>query len=187
MTHRLAVEFRSEVEGTRISGLAAVYGSYAPVQGHYETVAPGAFDRALSERQDVALTLGHNPNQVLARTKAGTLELAADKAGLRFRAELPDTTLGRDTAESLRRGDLDAMSFAFKVRAESWSVDAGRRINTVEDLDLVDVSIVGRPAYEGTSIHLRSLDTYPPAQPGHIRLVRARARLILLRGANHGK
>ena len=182
MNH-LAAEFRSELLGEgRITGHAAVFGRFARIGDHLETITPGAFDRALQERHDVLLTVGHDDDKVLARTKAGTLQLRTDAVGLAFEAVLPDTTLGRDVRTSVTRGDIDSMSFAFTIRADQWTRgDDGHRIHSITDLDLYDVSIVGRPAYDGTDVRLRHRDAYvlDPA-PGHRpRLIRAKARLLL--------
>lgn len=180
---RFSCELRAaDIEGDRLSGHAAVFGSYARIGDHLETIAPGAFDRALSEGHDVRLTVGHDQNAVLARTRSGTLKLATDDVGLRFDATLGDTTLARDVRESLRRGDLGDMSFAFVPTADSWSRIEGRSVNIIEDLNLVDVSIVGLPAYDGTDVALRSLSDYPPPPAGPpTRLIRARARLTIAR------
>lgn len=176
----VSVEFRAEVEGNRLSGHAAIYGSYAQIGGHLETIAPGAFDRALKENHDVRLTVGHDQNQVLARTKSGTLKLGVDNVGLSFEAELPDTTLARDVQASIARGDLDSMSFAYIPTSDGWSTRDGKQIHTITDLDLKDVSVVGRPAYDGTDVRLRSYESYTPATPGlPIRLIRAKSRLLL--------
>lgn len=183
MSHRFAVELRATVvAGNRVAGHAAVYGQYAALPGHMETIAPGAFDRALRDRHDVLLTVGHDPDRVLARTKAGTLTLAGDDIGLRFEATLPETTLAADVRVLLERGDLDSMSFAFIPTDDDWSRVEGRSLRTITDLDLYDVAIVGRPAYEGTDVRLRSFAaccTDMPAPARRPRLTRARARQLL--------
>lgn len=178
--NRYVVELRrANVAGNRIGGHAAVYGQYAPLPGHLETIGAGAFNRALEERHDVLLTVGHDPDRVLARTKAGTLSLSADDVGLAFTATLPDTTLAADVRVSIERGDLDSMSFAFVPTADDWSTVEGRSLRTITDLDLYDVAIVGRPAYDGTDVRLRSFHACPPKPAGRSRLIRARARLLL--------
>lgn len=175
----LEIEFRAEVTGDTISGHAAVFGQFARVGGHLETIAPGAFDRAIRERHDVRLTVGHDQNKVLARTKSGTLDIWADEVGLAFSAKLPNTSLANDVRESLARGDLDSMSFAFMPTADVWSQRDGKQVQTVTDLDLIDVSIVGLPAYSGTDVRLRAFDTYTDPSQGHPRLTLAKSRLLI--------
>lgn len=184
----VALELRAafQADGNTLVGHAAVFGSYARVRTnagqHLETIAPGAFDRALAQDHDVRLTVGHNQNAPLARTTAGTLRLREDNVGLAFDADLPDTSFGRDVRTMVQRGDLAHMSIAFEEAGHKWSLRDGHRVQTVTDLVLHDVSLVGLPAYKGTDVRLRAFDAYPaPALPK--RLILARARFTLSRGA----
>jgi hypothetical protein len=79
------------------------------------------------------------------------LSLVEDGHGLRVKAELPNTTLGRDTAELLRRGDVDSMSFGFSVPSggDEWNHDGSER--TLRSVRLHEVSIVAFPAYSATA------------------------------------
>jgi uncharacterized protein len=174
---RYAAEFRSEVEGSTLEGHAAVFGQYAELPGHLEEIAPGAFDRALDEGHDVRLLVNHDPSHVLARTASGTLRLAVDDAGLRVKADLPDTTVARDLAESMRRRDVDQMSFGFVPRADEWTQIKGKSLRTITDLDLFDVSVVTFPAYKGTDAALRAY-TFPAAdRRSMLIMARHRARI----------
>jgi len=94
----------------------------------------------------------------LASTRNGSLQLAEDARGLKVTATLPDTTLGRDIAELVRTGVIDAMSFGFSVKKDSWSQDGQTRY--LEDVSLYEVSLVSTPAYEQTSgtVSVRSVD-----------------------------
>jgi len=102
----------------------------------------------------------HDTGSILGSTRAGTLKLVEDGRGLKVTAELPNTTLGRDTAELLRRGDVDAMSFGFSVpkNGDAWSEDGAER--TLKEIRLHEVSIVAFPAYTATAgtATVRALD-----------------------------
>ena len=101
----------------------------------------------------------HDSNHVLGRRRAETLELAEDDTGLRFVIYPPDTQVGRDALESMRRGDVDQMSFAFRALDQVWDTpSAGQDVRRIKDVQLFDVSIVNRGAYPETSIALRSRD-----------------------------
>jgi len=91
----------------------------------------------------------------LARTKNGTLELSEDEVGLRFDAELPDTTEARDLWTLIQRGDVDQMSFAFRVIRQKWSADRTERTLTEVSLADGDVSVVTYPAYPTTTVEAR--------------------------------
>lgn len=155
--------------GTRFRGHAAVFGERAWIpegRGFWEEITPTAFDRALEE-DDVRLLLEHDPRWILGRTTAGTLRLSTDKRGLVADADFPNTSYAQDAAESLGRGDLSAMSFAFDVRdggEEISTLKDGATLRRLTDLTLSDVSIVAYPAYRATDASLRSLRAYQKQQ-----------------------
>jgi HK97 family phage major capsid protein/HK97 family phage prohead protease len=142
-------------EGNTLKGHAAVFNVLSEDLGGYrEQLAPGCF-RSVLQDGDVRLLVNHKPDHVLARTKSGTLRLAEDDTGLAVEADLPNTGYARDLKESLRRGDLDGMSFRFEVGEEEWS-DIGE-IRTVKQVAaLHDVCLATYPAYPSTSVELRS-------------------------------
>ena len=144
-------EVREEADGMRFSGYAALFDSASAPLPFTERIAPGAFKRSLRSKNNVFMFYNHDSGQVLASTRAGTLRLEEDSRGLRVDAVLANTTAGRDVAELLRRGDLDAMSFGFSVPSggDEWNEDGSER--TLKSVRLFEVSIVGSPAYEATS------------------------------------
>lgn len=127
-----------------------------PNWGFWEEIDPGAFNRALGEKQDVRLLVDHDPSKLLARTASGTLTLSTDRTGLVTEADLPDTTHGRDARVLIDRGDLSQMSFGFIPKKEEWSEVDGGELVRVLDLDLFDVSVVTFPAYPSTDATVRS-------------------------------
>lgn len=180
---RFAVELRAALEGNTLRGHAAVFGTAAKLRGHYERIGPSAFDEVLG-RADVRALVNHDPSQILGRSGAGTLRLDVDDDGLGFEVDLPDTQLGRDVRELVRRGDLDGMSFGFLPGADAWSRAAdGLQVRTHTKIrELLDVSLATYPAYAGTDVVLRSLDLGDRPVNRRAQLIRARAR-VLLRGA----
>ena len=152
-------ELRADDESRTITGYAAVFNSDADLGFFTERINPGAFKRAINEDQDVRALWNHDPNFILGRTKSGTLRLSEDKKGLRIEIDPPDTQVGRDMVESIRRGDVDQMSFAFQAVKESWTERKGDLpLRELDDVDLYDVSPVTYPAYEATSVGLRSAE-----------------------------
>lgn len=188
MDRLYAEEFRAEVHEQRMSGHASVFGAVARIGNGWETIDKRAFDNPLKSGSDVRLLLNHNPDNLLGRTKSGTLELRTDGRGLAVSADLPDTTLGRDVRTLVERGDLTGMSFGFKVAKDSWSVAPdGRQLRTIEDLELFDVSLATFPAYrDSDDVVLRTVDfTTIPRLNGRAQLVQARsARASLPIGGN---
>lgn len=145
-------------EGRRLAGYAAVYDSESrDLGGFTERIAPGAFAEVLAGDPDVHLLVNHDESRILARTRAGTLRLREDERGLAFDADLPNSPLGQDVREAVRRGDLDGASFRFTVGAESWEGER-RTIRTVAEL--IDVTVATRGAYSAAGVELRT----PPAR-----------------------
>jgi HK97 family phage prohead protease len=136
--------------GRRFTGYAAVFDSDSEPLPFTETIRAGAFTRSLASGFNAKLYVDHDPGRLLATTRAGTLHLEEDGHGLRVRADLPDTTDGRDVAELLRRGDIDSMSFGFITRRDRWSPDNTRR--EILEADVKEVSVITSwPAYRSTS------------------------------------
>jgi HK97 family phage prohead protease len=149
------VEARQADDGTmRLSGYAAVFNDSSVPLPFKESIAPGAFRKTLSETPDVRLLVNHS-GLPLARTKNGTLNLTEDDRGLYFSAELADTQESRDIHTLIARGDVDQMSFAFRVIRQKWSEDRSRRVLTEVSLSDGDVSVVTYPAYPTTSVEAR--------------------------------
>src|SRR5271154_4523750 len=105
-------------DNPEITGYAAVFSVPTDIGDFREEIAPGAFSRALAEKQDVRCLMNHDPNFVLGRTKNGTLTLSEDNTGLKFTNTPPDTQVGRDCHTLVKRGDMGECSFAFIVRDE---------------------------------------------------------------------
>jgi HK97 family phage prohead protease len=149
------VEARQADDGTmRLSGYAAVFNDSSVPLPFKESIAPGAFRKTLSETPDVRLLVNHE-GLPLARTKNGTLTLTEDERGLYFSADLADTQEARDIHTLIARGDVDQMSFAFRVIRQKWSEDRSRRVLTEVSLSDGDVSVVTYPAYPTTTVEAR--------------------------------
>jgi len=175
---RYHVELRAELQGDTLAGRAAVFGRPARLPGHWEQLAPGAFDAAL-ERSDPRALVNHDRSLVLGRRSAGTLRLAADDDALLFEIDLPDTAYARDLRTLVGRGDIDGMSFGFTPGDDTWSTAPdGAQLRTHTSVErLVDISVVTFPAYEGTSVALRDACFTHPLSRYRSRLLKIRAQL----------
>lgn len=159
------IELRDEPESRHIEGYGSVFNERSlDLGGFVEMIAPGAFDGVI-DRSDVKCYLDHNPEKgILARSRngKGSLSLVVDEKGLRYEFDAPHTNLGDEVVEGLKRGDYSQSSFAFTVDDEIWTKEEdGTYLRTITKIGgLYDVSIVANPAYEGTSVALRSLDAF---------------------------
>jgi uncharacterized protein len=157
----LRLELREDDIRPRIVGYAAVFDSLSEDLGGFrERVRVGAFTRSLRDGADVRALVDHNPSEILGRVKSHTLTLRPTARGLLAYIDPPNTTRARDLMESIRRGDVDGMSFGFKTVADEWHSEDGVEVRDLTDVDLFDVSVVTFPAYPATEVGLRSLAAY---------------------------
>lgn len=154
----IPAEIRADETGVKVAGYAAVFDEPADIAGMFrEVIAPGAFREAIG-RDDVVFVVNHD-GLPLARTRSGTLKLSEDAKGLRMETVLdPEDPDVRSIVGKMKRGDLDKMSFAFRATKQEWDDTTSPPTRTIREVELYDVSIVTTPAYDGTSIALRSLD-----------------------------
>ena len=149
------IETRESEDGTmRMAGYAAVFNEASLPLPFIEKIAPGAFSKTLKETPDVRLLANHE-GLPMARTKNGTMRLYEDEVGLYFEAELANTQEARDLYTLVARGDVDQMSFAFRVIRQKFNEDRSERLLTEVSLADGDVSIVTYPAYPTTSVEAR--------------------------------
>jgi HK97 family phage prohead protease len=151
-----------------LEGLASVFNEYSEdLGGFVEIIEPGFFDDVLED--DVRSLVNHDPNYVLGRTKSGTLEIQQTEEGLFQRTYPPITEpeaaqWAKDVMVSVRRGDVDQMSFGFIVKStyrgdpedgDDWYVlgdQIVRRLKKGGAKRLLDVSVVTYPAYPQTNV-----------------------------------
>lgn len=140
----------------KLSGYAAVFGVEARISTDLtERIASGAFTGTLRSGRDILALADHDPKQVLARTKSGTLRLSEDSHGLAFELDVPNTRIGRDLLELSERGDLGGMSFGFTVAKGGERMVEG--VREVRDVILHEISVVSSfPAYAQTSVSARA-------------------------------
>ena len=149
--------------GMCIEGHAAVFDSWSETLGGIfpfkEKVRKGAFAESIG-RDDIRALFNHDPNYVLGRNRAGTLELVEDDIGLRVRITPPDTSWARDITTSIRRGDISQMSIGFVVEDDEWSSSDGIDTRELKKVRLFDVSPVTFPAYTATDVGVRAMQEY---------------------------
>ena len=172
-------EFRAagsdeENTGHIVEGLAAVYEQetrIADMFGEFvEVIRSGAFDE--TDFSDVRMLVNHDFNGIaLARSrrnnksdKPNTMQLTVDKKGVNIKADLDteNNEQARALYSAISRGDMDGMSFCFFVSEDNqrWSKRDGIDFREILKVDkVIEVSAVNFPAYGGTNINSRSLDS----------------------------
>ena len=154
-------------ESRKVEGYAVVFQSESNDLGGFKEVIDSRALDGIIEKSDVLCLLNNNEDKgVLARSNKGTgsLTLEVDEKGLKYSFEAPNTALGDEVLEGIRRGDISASSFAFTVESDSWEKrEDGSYLRTIRSISqLFDVSPVYSAAYDSTSVELahRSLDKF---------------------------
>lgn len=119
---------------------------------YYEVIDSRALDDA--DMSDVIMQYDHR-GRVLARTSNGSLKLTTDAHGLMVDADLSMSSAARELHEDIHAQLVTRMSWAFKVREESYDNETHTR--TITKISKVyDVSAVSVPANDDTEISARS-------------------------------
>jgi HK97 family phage prohead protease len=197
------VEVRAESDGStkvNFSGHASVtdkgydmYGGPGSAMGGWtEYVDSGAFKRTLSQNPDVAFLINHE-GMTLARTKSKTLTLREDTVGLAVKATLDtrDTNVNNAVVQ-MEAGNLDEMSFAFRIVRQQWLNADGEEVpwwdlsgieRHIQEVNIHkgDVSLVNYGANPFTAANLRALaDMIRPAPADRFVQADVRAAITLL-------
>ncbi len=149
-----------------LNGTAVSYGVLSQDLGGFrERIMPGCFTRALASNPDVKMLFNHDANHILGRTANKTLLLFDTPQGLNFRCILdPNQQAHRDLHSSIKRGDINQMSFAFAADEDDFDEatdERGARFirRSVRAARIYDCSAVVSPAYNApgaTSVSARS-------------------------------
>lgn len=159
-TNATEFEVREDGNGMTFTGYAAIFDSASEPLPFIERIQRGAFRGSLRLRNDIKFLWNHDAGEILGSTRAKTVKLYEDERGLRVEGTLPNTQRGRDTAELIRRGDIDSLSFGFSVPTggDTWNAEGTER--TLKKVRLLEVSLVAWPAYTATAgtASVRGLD-----------------------------
>lgn len=145
-------------DSRKVSGYAVVFNSLSEDLGGFrEIILPSAITQETINNSDIIFLLDHKQDRgILARSTKGegSLKLSVDDKGLYFEFDAPNTALGDELLEGLKRHDYSKCSFAFVVGEDEYKKDNdGNVIRTIKSIkQLFDCSVVVNPAYEETSV-----------------------------------
>lgn len=156
-------EFRASegADGQTLEGYAAVFNAWTDIRdqmGVYkERIAPGAFKRSIGQRTPV-LQFDHGTHPLFGSLPLGGISvLREDRNGLFVKARLSDNWLVEPVRDAIRDGGVTGMSFRFRVIADEWGTDGDKETRTIKEVELLELGPVVFPAYEQTSVAVRSL------------------------------
>lgn len=164
----LTIERRDEHdEAPVLIGHAAVFNSRSEdLGGFVEVIEPGAFSRSLEA--DIRALWNHDSSFILGRTTSQTLTLREDDQGLRVEIMPPNNALMRDLVMApIERGDINQMSFGFRVRAGGSRFEEeedGTIVRFLNDIEVFEVSPVTFPAYPETDVAVREFRDFVRAK-----------------------
>ena len=181
------IELRDEGNGQMIvEGYATTFGQFYELWRSKwyvvnEQVDARSFDEC--DMSDVIFQYDHK-GRVMARTRNHTLEVTPDQHGLKIRANLGGTELGRQLYEEIKGGYTNKMSFGFTVSKQERTEElvegktiVHRKITGIKKL--YDVSAVSLPANDATEISARNFSEGVIAEiEKELLAVKARQRKI---------
>ena len=141
--------------------LSRVLRDFEDLPPYREIIETGAVTEEDLKGFDIKMTMYHNREKLLARSRfgEGTLNLSVDEVGVKYEFEAPNTVDGDTALELVKRGDLFGSSFIFWVGMTDFTREKGEdgiyihRIKKILRID--DMTIAADPAYEQTSVKAR--------------------------------
>jgi HK97 family phage prohead protease len=154
---------RDPKKGRRLEGYAAVYGRPTRIRdlkGDFdETIRAGAFKRSLEQRTPVMQWEHGRDPRVGAVPIAEILDLDDRADGLFVSAELFDNPVVEPIRQAIAGNAVKGMSFRFEVApdGDTWTRSGRGEQREVHDADVHELGPVVFPAYDATSVTVRSL------------------------------
>jgi len=141
---------------------------------YYEILEPGCITRETLDACDIMLTMFHDRQLILGRSKngVGTLQYEIDAVGVKFWCEMPKTVDGDKALELIARGDITGCSFIYSTdekdseNAVSYE-KTGEKTEDGEEIllrhvkridNVYDFTITPKPAFEQTNVTKRELE-----------------------------
>ena len=148
-----------------VSGYAVVFNQPSQPLPFIEYISRDALNDV--DFSKTLLLYAHDYNKILARADSATLKTEIDDTGLKFTAQIPDTTLGTDTFKNIQAGNVKGCSFGFTIAngGDRWDTrQDGTTVHYVDKIDTVsELTLTAIPAYEETSVSAqvkRDLEQY---------------------------
>lgn len=148
-------------DGFTLEGYAAVFDTPTRIdswEGKFdEQITRGAFAKTLQERTPV-MQFDHGHDIATGSVPIAAIEeIREDKRGLYVRARMFDNPRVEPIRQAIEGGAIDGMSFRFRVVKDEWDQDPDTPVRTIREVELFEVGPVVFPAYEATSVGVRSL------------------------------
>ena len=136
-----------------------------------EVIAPEAITKDVLDGCDIKMTMFHDRQLILARSRngQGTLSYTVDEKGVAFEFEAPNTVDGDKALELVKRGDISGCSFMFPTRYydDACVERSAKTVNGYTTITyrvkavtgVYDFTLAADPAYPDTSVEAREFVT----------------------------
>jgi HK97 family phage prohead protease len=161
IVRQLAFDVDRAEDGLTLEGYGAVFNEFTEIEDNYgvyrERIMPGAFKRTLGQRMPI-LQFDHGAHPLIGSIPLGRItSIVEDDHGLRVKARLSDNWLVQPVRDAIRDGGITGMSFRFRIMDETWARGSdGMEERSIREVALYEVGPVVFPAYEQTSVGVRS-------------------------------
>lgn len=176
---------QNDEHGHFLTGQPIVYNERTDLGWYDEIIDEGALSE--TDLRDVRFLVNHNTDMIpLARSRNNnansTMQMTVDDEGMGIRVDLDieNNAEAKSLYSAVERGDIDGMSFMFRVDADSWDdLESEHPTRTIEKISKVfEISAVTFPAYEATSLQARGLSDALEGARASLENERAEARAI---------
>ena len=156
-------------EGRTMVGYPIVFDTWTEINGwegrFKERIGSNALTKTLRENRDqVKVLFNHGMDPSIGDKPLGKpSRMKADSTGLDTETVLSATSYNDDLLALMEDGALDGMSFRFSVVKDEWVHDEkSKRLpeRTVTELKLYEFGPVTFPAYQATTVGIRSHDAF---------------------------
>jgi uncharacterized protein len=177
----LQVKFSSVDSAGAFSGYASTFGGKPDSYG--DVIAPGAFAKSLVEHKDAntapALLWAHDPGEVIGRW----LDIREDAKGLKVEGKLTMETQRGAEAHALMKDGALGLSIGFMVAPGGARYDDKKRLRTLTEIKLFEVSAVAMPANPAARItSVKSIREFEAAAQDALGLTPRQAKALAAGG-----
>jgi HK97 family phage prohead protease len=180
-------------DGRTLEGVVAVYNSRARIRaqgGDFdEELLSGSMARSLAKRTPV-MQWEHGLDPRVGRVPiAAIADIDDDGKRVHVRAELYDNPVVEPIRQAIKGGSVKGMSFRFEVPdgGDTWTKPSRREdrgevdLRRIADMDVAEMGPVVFPAYDATSVSVRSLLAHfdPDERAALVRELAAEVRLAV--------
>lgn len=164
LEYRSAALVDAEVNNMDFRGYAAVFDApwnqaLIDRMGYVESVARGAFRKALAGGGNIPLLWQHDRRDMLATTQSGNMKIKEDGKGLLVEAKLPANPLGEYVRSMIESGDVRGMSYGIESLPDDSDLEMRNGVMhriVRHARRLIDTTLTWEPAYDATTVELRN-------------------------------